>query len=157
MRPRAAALLIALAACSKEDPPVAGPAPAPAARAAKLPNGEPSAVTVKHVLVAFSGALRSRAERTMGEAEKLAYDVLKRAKAGEDFDALMKAHSDDPGAGTYAMSNTGVPSEAGEMSRDDMARAFGDVGFKLEVGEVGFAFHDEARSPFGFHVIKRVK
>jgi foldase protein PrsA len=114
-------------------------------------------VTVKHVLVAFQGAMRSRVTRTKSEAERLAYDVLKRAKAGEDFDALMKSHSDDPGGGTYAMSNSGVPSEPGEMSRDDMARAFGDVGFKLEVGEVGFAFHDEARSPFGFHILKRVK
>ncbi len=158
MRNFALALLALLpAACSKEDAAPAPPPPPAAARPERLANGEPAVVTVKHVLVAFAGAERSRATRTKAEAEKLAYDVLARAKGGEDFDHLMKQHSDDPGGGTYTMTNAGIPPSGEEMSRADMVRAFGDVGFRIEVGELGFAFHDTASSPFGFHVIKRVK
>jgi len=40
--------------------------------------------------------------------------------------------------------------------RSAMVPAFGDVGFALEVGELGMApYHDEA-SPFGWHIIKRI-
>jgi parvulin-like peptidyl-prolyl isomerase len=38
-----------------------------------------------------------------------------------------------------------------------MVAAFGDVGFRLAVGAVGMAdFHPRA-SPYGFHLIKRVR
>lgn len=40
--------------------------------------------------------------------------------------------------------------------RAAMVPAFGDVGFGLEVGEVGIAGYDEKTSPFGWHVIKRL-
>jgi hypothetical protein len=40
--------------------------------------------------------------------------------------------------------------------RAAMVPAFGDVGFSLEVGEVGLAGYDEKASPFGWHVIKRI-
>ena len=43
------------------------------------------------------------------------------------------------------------------MPRDQMVPAFGDVGFTLEVGGVGLAPYDETKSPFGFHVIKRLE
>ena len=33
----------------------------------------------------------------------------------------------------------------------------GDVGFALEVGAIGVADYDATKSPFGFHVIQRVK
>jgi hypothetical protein len=40
--------------------------------------------------------------------------------------------------------------------RGAMVPAFGDVGFALEVGQVGIAdFHSE-NSPFGWHIIRRV-
>jgi parvulin-like peptidyl-prolyl cis-trans isomerase-like protein len=40
--------------------------------------------------------------------------------------------------------------------RAAMVPAFGDVGFALEVGEVGMAEYDDAASPFGWHIIKRI-
>lgn len=43
------------------------------------------------------------------------------------------------------------------MPRDEMAQAFGDVGFALKVGEIGLASYDKTTSPFGFHVIKRLQ
>ncbi|MAW59971.1 MAG: hypothetical protein CMJ94_03930 [Planctomycetes bacterium] len=42
-------------------------------------------------------------------------------------------------------------------ARGAMAPAFGDVGFKLQVGEVGLAEPDAQKSPFGYHIIKRIK
>ena len=41
--------------------------------------------------------------------------------------------------------------------RDEMVPAFGDVGFSLQVGEIGLAPYDKTTSPFGWHVIKRVE
>ncbi|MDA0667388.1 MAG: peptidylprolyl isomerase [Planctomycetota bacterium] len=40
--------------------------------------------------------------------------------------------------------------------RAAMVAAFGDVGFSLAEGEVGIASFDEEKSPFGWHIIKRL-
>ena len=40
--------------------------------------------------------------------------------------------------------------------RSAMVPAFGDVGFNLEVGELGLASYDDEASPFGWHIIKRL-
>ena len=42
-------------------------------------------------------------------------------------------------------------------SRDQMVPAFGNVGFKLKVGEIGMAPFDRRDSPYGWHIIKRVE
>lgn len=157
-----AAALLMLSACGKED--AVPPAPtsggtAPGARPAKLANGEPAVITLKHILIAFEGAERSEQKRSRADAQKLAYELVGRAKAGEDFDKLMKEFSNDPGGGTYTMVNTGITPDtaAGEFDRQGMVPAFGDVGFRILVDEIGLAEHDPKASPFGWHVIKRVK
>jgi hypothetical protein len=38
-----------------------------------------------------------------------------------------------------------------------MVRAFGDIGFSLEVGGVGLAVYDSAMSKYGWHIIKRLE
>jgi len=40
--------------------------------------------------------------------------------------------------------------------RAAMVPAFGDVGFSLAEGEIGMAEFDEEKSPFGWHIIKRL-
>lgn len=40
--------------------------------------------------------------------------------------------------------------------RAAMVPGFGDVGFSLGAGEVGLAEFDENKSPFGWHIIKRL-
>lgn len=152
-----AAALLVLSACGKEGPSM--PPPTTGGRTDKLPSGEPSVITVKHVLVSFKGAQRSTQERSREEAQKLAYEILGRAKSGDDFDKLMKDHSNDPGGGTYTLVNNGVTADqaAGEFERTGMVPAFGDVGFRINVNEVAVAEHDPTTSPFGWHVIKRVK
>ncbi len=159
-----AASLVLVSACGKQEtpptPPPIGTAPVPSGpRPEKAPNGQPAVITVQHVLISFEGSERSEQKRTRAEAEKLAFEIINRAKNGEDFAKLMKEFSNDPGGGTYTMANDGVtPNQAaGEYGRRGMVAAFGDVGFRIDVGEVGLADYDAKGSPFGLHIIKRIK
>ncbi|HXI18678.1 MAG TPA: peptidylprolyl isomerase [Chloroflexota bacterium] len=130
----------------------------PAAGAAGAAGAEPQRVSVQHVLIGFRGSVPGKnITRTQDEAKTLAYDILNRAKGGADFDQLVRQHTDDSPPGIYGMSNKGVQPAQGERARDGMVAAFGDVGFKLPVGGYGIADHDARTSPFGYHVIKRVK
>ena len=61
------------------------------------------------------------------------------------------------GGGPYAMSNTGAPRRPNVHPRNGMVPAFGNVGFALEVGEVRIADQDSRNSPYGYHIIKRIK
>jgi len=117
---------------------------------------EPDHIQVAHVLISFAGA-GTEATRSKAEAEKLANDVLGRAKKGEDFHKLIKELSDDSGDGVYGMANAKVKPNPGEYPRQGMVAAFGDVGFKLDVGGIGMSAFDPQKSPYGWHVIKRLK
>ena len=121
-------------------------------------GGEPEHIEVQHILIGFSGSVPGkRITRTQEEARTLAYDLLAKAQAGEDYDALVRKHTDDSPPGIYAMANRGVQAGPREYAREGMVGAFGDVGFTLEVGGYGVADHDPRTSPYGYHVIKRVK
>ncbi len=120
------------------------------------PSVEPQRVQVQHILIAFAGS-GTRATRTKDEAKKLAYEVLERARQGEDFDALVKQYTDDSPPGIYGMSGRGTPPAAGEHARDGMVPAFGNVGFAISAGNIGMADHDPVTSPYGWHIIKRLK
>ena len=123
-----------------------------------MPNNEPDHVQVQHILIGFQGSVPGTPiRRSKDEAKKLAYDLLAKAQAGENFDGLVKEHTDDSPPGIYGMSNRGVATGPREYARDGMVGAFGDVGFTLGVGEYGVADHDPKTSPYGYHVIKRVK
>ena len=77
--------------------------------------------------------------------------------AGEDFDALVKEYTNDSHPGIYTMVNRGVAQPPGVSKRGDMAVNFGDISFRLDLGEIGMAkFHAEL-SPFGWHIIKRIE
>ena len=39
--------------------------------------------------------------------------------------------------------------------REQMVPGFGNIGFKLKVGEVGISNYHQTDSPFGWHIIKR--
>jgi hypothetical protein len=137
---------------ARNDPAPPGPAPAGS------PGTEPQRIQVQHVLVGFSGSVPGkRITRTQEEARTLAYDILKRAQGGADFNALVREHTDDSPPGIYGMSNRGVAAAQGEFPREGMVAAFGNVGFALPVGGYGVADFDPRSSPFGYHVIKRLK
>ena len=125
---------------------------------AKPARKEPDYIVVDHILIAFNGAPRIRdVTRSLADAQKLAYDLLKQVKNGGDWDALKKEYSNDSGPGVYGMTNLGAPGRPGVRPRDGMVPAFGDVGFQLAVGEIGIADYDPDKSPFGYHIIKRTK
>jgi hypothetical protein len=127
---------------------------------AVLDKAEPDHVTVQHILIAFRGSTPSpKVTRSREDAEKLALKIFERAKAGEDFDAMVKTYTNDTYPGIYKISNANVPPDSArrEFPRGRMAKAFGDVGFGLEIGAVGLASYDPATCPFGWHIIKRLE
>ncbi len=122
------------------------------------PAVEPQHVTVQHILIAFRGTIQGKeVQRTKDEAKKLAYEILERARKGEDFDALVQKYTDDSPPGIYSMSGNGVTPGPGEYPRGGMVPAFGNVGFAISPGNIGIADYDPQSSPFGWHIIKRLK
>jgi len=135
--------------------PAVSPAPAPTA-----PAASPAAEHIKlqHILISFAGKVPGKnITRTEDEARTLAAQVFDRAKKGEDFDSLVRTYTDDRAPGIYGLANSGVTPSADEFSRGRMVPAFGDVGFSLAAGEIGMADYDPAKSPFGWHIIKRLE
>lgn len=137
--------------------PASSPAPAP-----PTPAGpEPDYVTVDHILIGVKGTALPTATRELAEAKAFAYDLLRQIQAGGDWDALKTQHSNDrspgrPAGGPYTMANIGLPAVPGGYKRTGMAEAFGDTGFALAEGAVAIADYDRERSPFGFHIVKRL-
>ena len=152
----------------KTTQPAAAPQPAakdPAPKAAEVQPAAPAVqapeadhIRVQHCLIAFKGSLpKPTVTRTKEEANTLAYEILERARKGEDFDGLVKEYTDDSHPGIYAMANRGItPRDAQEFARTRMVAAFGDTGFPLRVGEYGIADFEPKKSPFGWHIVKRI-
>jgi hypothetical protein len=106
-------------------------------------------IEIQHVLIAFKGAPRmTKVTRSKDEAKVLAQKVYAEAIGGGDFLALVKKYTDDSAPGIYSVTKAG---------RTGYVKGFGDVGFRLKVGEIGVAPWDAKASPFGWHIIKRVK
>ena len=120
---------------------------------------EPQHIQVQHILIGFKGTLPGKnITRSKAEAEKLAEKLMAEAKKSpNNFGKLVEKNTDDAAPGIYGMSNVGVPPSQGEYPRQGMVPAFGNVGFKLKVGEVGLAKFDVSTSPYGYHIIKRLK
>ena len=129
--------------------------PMPAGAAPKVEG--PDKMVVQHILIGFKRSIAGKKiERTKREAQALAESIMKRIEEGEDFDALVKEFTDDQYPGYIAMANRGVDPMGG-MSRDDMVDGFGDISFTLEVDEVGMCPWHGRKSPFGWHIIKRLE
>jgi parvulin-like peptidyl-prolyl isomerase len=115
-------------------------------------------IEVQHLLVAHKDAGIGGVTRTMEEAEQLTAELYEKIRNGADFDALVKEHTDDSHPGIYGMTQTGSGDRSRNLfPRKGMVAAFGDVGWRLDVGEVGVAPFDPRTSPYGWHIIKRTK
>jgi hypothetical protein len=143
----AAALLLTLVACGKEEK-VAPAAP-------PLPGGH---ILVDHILIGVSSARFPQGKRPEPEARVFARSLYDKLRGGDDWAAAKRQHSEDPPpGGPYGLADFGVRPGPEEFPREQMAPAFGDVGFALAVGEIGLAEYHPDKSPFGFHIVKRVR
>src|SRR5438552_2900028 len=113
------------AAQSSAQTPVVENTPVPI----NTPNtaGQDQHITVQHILIGFKDAKGFQgnvppkaAARTQEEAKKLAYDLLAKAKKGDDFDKLVTDNTDDQPPGIYGMANDGVTPAQGEAPRNGM-------------------------------------
>jgi hypothetical protein len=138
---------------TSEEPPPAFPAkPAEDSGAAKsapaVTAEEPTKIGARHVLIQWMGSDRAGKSvlRTREQAQVVAQEVLRRAKAGEDVGRLAVEYSDEPNAGPRGGS-------LGRFGKGQMVGAFEAVAFKLAVGEISGI----VETPFGFHIIQRTE
>jgi peptidyl-prolyl cis-trans isomerase D len=101
----------------------------------------PPEVKAAHVLVRVPDTGGSEAED--GARKKVA-DVIRRARAGEDFTKLATEVSEDPGSKVRG-------GDLGWVKKGDLVPQFEDAMFKLGKGELS---PEPVRTPFGFHAIK---
>jgi parvulin-like peptidyl-prolyl isomerase len=118
----------------------------------------PAHIEVQHVLIGFAGSVPGKGiTRTKEEAMKLAHEILDKARKGANFDSLVAKYTDDSPPGIYKMAADGVPPQLGEYGRRQMVPAFGNVGFAISPGNIDIAEYDPTTSPFGWHIIKRLR
>src|SRR5438128_1037676 len=101
----------------------------------------PRQVHAAHVLVVVPQTGGSEAE---DKARAKVADVIRRAKAGEDFGKLAQEVSEDPGTAPRG-------GDLGLVSRGEMVPQFEQALFALKKGEVS---PEPIRTPFGCHAIK---
>lgn len=154
-----AALSLAMTSCSlARDAGFAPTEPDRTALAGPLPADEPAHVVVQHVLLSFEGTDVPGVTRSKADAQRLASRVLDAARAGREFADLVRLYSDDRGYdGTLAIANWGVTPGPTERERRGLARGFGDTAFRLSPGEVALLDYEPTTSPFGWHVVKRLR
>lgn len=154
MRTVIAACLALCVGCNRApDEPHAAPGlgalPAPAPSAPGAPSAaRPATIGARHVLVMHRGSERvpPTVTRTQAEARARADDVLRRARAGEDFAALARQFSDEPGAAQSG-------GDLGTFGHGQMVPPFEQAAFALPVGGTS----DVVETPFGYHVIRRTQ
>jgi peptidyl-prolyl cis-trans isomerase SurA len=96
-------------------------------------------IHARHIVIQVAKDASAEAEE---EARKRAESLAARARSGEDFAELAKAHSEGPSKADGG--------DVGFFKRGDMVAAFDRTAFTLKDNEVS----DPVRTPFGWHVIK---
>ncbi len=105
---------------------------------------QPEMVRASHILLATQDQ-KTREEFSSEKKAaqyKLAEDLLKRARAGEDFAKLAKEYSEDPGSKDKGGEYT--------FARNQMVKEFEAAAFALNTNQVS----DIVTTQFGYHIIK---
>ncbi|MBC8068241.1 MAG: peptidyl-prolyl cis-trans isomerase [Deltaproteobacteria bacterium] len=100
-------------------------------------------VRASHILLMYSGSMRSSATRSKQDAEQQMQTIESELTGGADFGELARAHSDCP-----SKSRGG---DLGDFGRGQMVGAFEETAFGLPVGGTSGVIE----TPFGYHIIRR--
>ena len=100
----------------------------------------PAQVHARHILFTVDQAAT---ETDKAKVKDTATGVLTRARAGEDFAALAKTYSQDPGTAPKG-------GDLGFFPRGRMVKEFEQAAFNLSAGSIS----DLVESQFGYHIIK---
>ena len=101
---------------------------------------QPDRVRASHILIATA---ENADAATKAQAKAKAEQILKDLKAGKDFAALARQHSQDPGSAV----NGG---DLGFFQQGQMVGPFNDAAFSLKPG----ATSDLVETQFGYHIIR---
>jgi peptidyl-prolyl cis-trans isomerase D len=100
---------------------------------------EPKQVKARHILLTVS---KDASAAEDAKIKDKALDLLKQAKAGDDFSELAKKNSQGP---------TGPEGgDLGYIQEGQMVKPFEDLAFSLKKGEIG----GPVRTRFGWHIVK---
>jgi parvulin-like peptidyl-prolyl isomerase len=102
----------------------------------------PEQVRASHILIGTGDPRNPMTDDQKKAKRKLAEDILKRAKAGEDFAKLAKEYSEDPGS----------KDKGGEyvFGRHEMMPEFEAAAFSLQTNQIS----DIVTTVYGYHIIK---
>ena len=101
---------------------------------------QPATVRASHILIAIKAGAGANVVKQKKDAATKAWS---RANAGEDFNALAKELSEEPGAAESG-------GDLGFFPKDRMVTEFAEAAFALNVGEIS----KPVKTQFGWHVIK---
>lgn len=120
-----------------------------AAETAARPELDVSTVKVQHLLVGRYAPRPIEELKPLDamQAEQRAAELWAQA-AEADFDALVQSNTYDSHPGIYTMTLD---------DREGMVAGFWQTAWRLEAGEVGIVLYDRRKSPYGYHIIKRLE
>ncbi len=98
-------------------------------------------VLVEHILKLY----KDKGDSAKVKAKEAIYSIYERVKNGEDFEAIAKAESEDPGS---AKDGGKLP----WFGFGRMVKPFEDVSFSLANGEISEPFE----TPYGYHIVKKL-
>lgn len=104
---------------------------------------KPEQVKASHILIIADSSPASPTGLTDEQAKKLAEEIYKKAKSGEDFSALAKKYSKD----TATKDKGG---DLGWFKKGEMVPEFEKASFSLKQGEIS----EPVKTQFGYHIIK---
>ncbi|MBI5700589.1 peptidylprolyl isomerase [Candidatus Saganbacteria bacterium] len=96
-------------------------------------------IKASHILITIKPNIQNSEEKS----RKLAEEIKARAEKGENFAALAKKYSEDPGSKDRG-------GDLGFFSTGSMVKPFEDLAYSLKIGDVG----GPVKTDFGYHIIK---